>query len=91
MVFGGYGASWIFHDGGVYYTETSPLICRTNQWTFFHTTGTSVMKDLILCYLPIFIEIYWLDYDKIIEIFASKYQRRMLLKRLTLEKHVKPT
>ena len=32
-----------------------------------------------------------LDYDKIIEIFASKYQRRMLLKRLTLEKHVKPT
>ena len=41
------------------------------------------------------------DYDKIIDIYASKYPRRMLLvnplskkkllKRLTLEKRIKPT
>ena len=26
--------------------ETSPLICRANQWTGFFMTGNSVMKDL---------------------------------------------
>ena len=50
---------WGFHDGGPYYTETSPLICRTNQWTDFYTAGTSVMKELMLYYLHVFIEIYY--------------------------------
>ena len=26
--------------------ETSPLICRANQWTGFYTIGTLVMKEL---------------------------------------------
>ena len=25
----------LFQDGGRYHTETSPLICRANQWTGF--------------------------------------------------------
>ena len=44
-------ASWIFHHGGPYYAETSPLICRTNQWTGFYTTKKSALKKLMLCYL----------------------------------------
>ena len=31
----------------------------------------------------------FLHYDKIIDIYASKYPRSKLLKRLTLEKHIK--
>ena len=27
----GRGTCYLFHDGGLHYTETSPLICRTNQ------------------------------------------------------------
>ena len=27
--------------------ETSPLICRANQWTGFYMIGASVMKELI--------------------------------------------
>ena len=27
--------------------ETSPLICRANQWTGFYMTGTSILKELI--------------------------------------------
>ena len=26
--------------------ETSPLICRANQWNGFYTIGTFVMKEL---------------------------------------------
>ena len=33
------------HDGGRYHIETSPLICRANQWTSFYIT-VSVMKEL---------------------------------------------
>ena len=60
----GWRASWIFHHGGPYYTETSPLICRTNHWTGFYTTRTSVMKELMFCYLHVFIEIYSLIMTK---------------------------
>ena len=35
-----------FHDGGCYHTETSPLICRANQWTGFYMITASVMKGL---------------------------------------------
>ena len=34
------------HEGGPYHTETSPLICRGNQWTSFYKIGISFMKDL---------------------------------------------
>ena len=34
-----------FHDGGRYHIETSPLICRANQWTGFYMNGL-VMKEL---------------------------------------------
>ena len=32
----------LFHDGGPYHIETSPLICRAS----FFMIGTSVMKEL---------------------------------------------
>ena len=34
-----------------YHTETSPLICRANQWTGFYMMGTSVMKELMTTFL----------------------------------------
>ena len=34
----------LFHDGGPYHIETSPLICSANQWTDFYMIGTSVMS-----------------------------------------------
>ena len=36
----------LFHDGGPYHIETSPLICRANQWTYFHKIESSIMKEL---------------------------------------------
>ena len=30
----------LFHDRGPYHIETSPLICRANQWTGFYMIGT---------------------------------------------------
>ena len=36
----------LFHDGDCYPIETSPLICRANQWTGFNKITTSVMKEL---------------------------------------------
>ena len=37
---------YLFHDGGPYHIETSPFICRENQWVGFYMTATSVMKEL---------------------------------------------
>ena len=37
---------YFFHDGGRYHIETSPLICRANQWTSFYIVTASVMKEL---------------------------------------------
>ena len=34
------------YDGGPDHIETSPLICRVNQWTGFYMIGTFVMKEL---------------------------------------------
>ena len=53
------------HDGGRYYVKTGTLVCRANR----------VNALLIVC---IHRDIF-LDYDKIIDIYASKYPRRMLL------------
>ena len=36
----------LFHDGGHYHIETSPLICSANQWTGFYMITASVMKGL---------------------------------------------
>ena len=36
----------LFHDGGLYRIETSPLICRANQRTGFYMITASVMKKL---------------------------------------------
>ena len=36
----------LFHDGGRYHIETSPLICRANQWIGFYMIAASVMKEL---------------------------------------------
>ena len=36
----------LFHDGGPYQIETSPLICSASQWTGFYMIGSSVMKEL---------------------------------------------
>ena len=38
----------LFYDGGPYHKETSPLICKANQWTGFSLIGSSIMKELIL-------------------------------------------
>ena len=38
----------LFHDGGPYPMETSPLICYENQWTDFYMIGTSILKELKL-------------------------------------------
>ena len=39
---------YLFHDGGRYRIEISPLICRANQWTGFYIITVSVMKELKL-------------------------------------------
>ena len=38
---------YFFLDRGPYHIETSPLICKANQWTGFYMIRTSVMKELI--------------------------------------------
>ena len=51
------------HDGGRYHIETSPLICKSNQWTGFYMEGTSVMKELIHCeYCPFNTTLYFLAF-----------------------------
>ena len=42
----------LFHDGGCYYIETSPLICRANQLTGFYMIMASIMKELKSQYQP---------------------------------------
>ena len=36
----------LFHGGGRYHVETSPLICSAIQWTSFYMITASVMKEL---------------------------------------------
>ena len=43
----------LFHDGGPYYIETSPLICSKLQ-TGFYMIGTSAMKELNVCFTAAF-------------------------------------
>ena len=37
--------SYFCHDRGPYHIETSPMICRDDQWTGFYMIGISVMKE----------------------------------------------
>ena len=37
----------ILYKSGLYHIETSPLICRGNQWTGFYLIRTSVIEELI--------------------------------------------
>ena len=37
---------YLFHDGGLYRIETSPLIGKASQLNSFYMIGTSVMKGL---------------------------------------------
>ena len=47
MLFGKLPVAYkLFHDGGPYHIETSPLICSANQWAGFYMLETSVMKEL---------------------------------------------
>ena len=41
-----FNETFMNHDGGPYRIETSPLICRANQWTSFYMTEIFVMKEL---------------------------------------------
>ena len=36
----------LFHEGGPYHIEASPLIYRANQWTGFYMIWTSLLKEL---------------------------------------------
>ena len=38
----------LFHDGGPYHKETSPLICSAIRWTGFYMIRASVMKKLMV-------------------------------------------
>ena len=44
----GLGNYELFHDGGSYHIETSPLICSAYLWTGFCMIITSVMKNSII-------------------------------------------
>ena len=44
--------SYLFHDGGRYHIETSPLIYGANQWTSFYMITASVMKELTRFGIP---------------------------------------
>ena len=45
--------SLLFHEGGRYHIETSPLICSANQWTGFCMIMASVMKELMAWISPL--------------------------------------
>ena len=39
--------NYLIHDGGPCHIETSPLICRPNQWIVFYVIGTFVMNRML--------------------------------------------
>ena len=49
----------LFQEGGPHHIETSPLICRANEWTGYCMIGASVMKELTVswCIVSYHIEI----------------------------------
>ena len=59
---------WLFHDGGRYHIETSPLICSANKWTGFYIITASVMKELTILSWSLFNTLMDLSYST----FVSK-------------------
>ena len=47
-----------------YFMKEVPIQKPVYQWTVFYTTTTSVMEELMLCYLHVFNEIYSLIMTK---------------------------
>ena len=45
----------MFHGGGPYHIETSPLVFRASQWTDLYVIGNSLVKELKLSIHPV----YW--------------------------------
>ena len=62
----------LFHDGGPYHIETSPLIYSANQWTGFYMITVSIMKELMkkLCITETELR-KSVDYKKSVYFFAS--------------------
>ena len=77
-MYDGWRASWFFHDGGPYYTETSPLICcKSMDWFLY---DRDIRHERVNARVNAYI--HWdifLGYDKTIDIYASNYPRSMLL------------
>ena len=78
LVYGAWKALWIFHDWGSWF-------CRTNHWTGFYTTGTSVRKELMLNYLIMTKQLTSMAPN----FKGSCFYLIKLLSRLPLGKHVK--
>ena len=72
----------LFYDGWPYHTETSPLICRANQWTSFYMIGTSVMKELRYAlikssFCPIFF-LLW-EFSLVVTLLGSQGKQSFLV------------
>ena len=48
-----------FHDGGRYHIETSPMICRANQWSGFYMITASLIKGLMFKMIPDIMDNYF--------------------------------
>ena len=77
-------ASLLFHDGGPYHMETSPdLQSKSMDW-FLYDRDLRRERANALLLVCIHQDIF-IDYDKIIVIYASKYPRQVLLINLLRE------
>ena len=65
--------SKLFHDGGPYHIETSPLTYHANQSTGFYMTGTSVMKELIYVVLNVQPILIMVKHGKVARIISCTY------------------
>ena len=67
----------LFHDGGLYHIEASPLICRANHWTGFYMMGISVMKELV------HFTIYWTSSLRLTLLYWQFYGQFRKIRRKT--------
>ena len=74
----GWRASWIFYDGGPYYRNQSTDLQEKSMDLFLYEEKLRHERVNALLLASIHWDIF-LDYNKIIDIYASKYHRRMLL------------
>ena len=66
----------------LYRNQSIDLQNKSIDWflydrSFRHVRVTAMLLALILCYMLCYLKL--LDYDKMIDIYASKYYRRILL------------